>query len=89
MAEERKEWRRMNKEEEKPVEYFLYDIKVQATVPCELVYKIRSTSPEQALKDYEKGHPTSFRPILARKKISRAIVYGSGSLMIKTTKNYR
>lgn len=78
----------IDKKTEKPIEYFLYDVKVQCTIPAEMTFKIRATSPEEALKGFDKTHPVQFTPHIGKRKIKRAVVFSSGSLMVKATKNY-
>lgn len=74
---------------DKPLEYHLYDVKVECTVPASMVFKVKATSPEEALKNFDKSHPTQFHPHIARRKVSKATVYSSGSVLVRATKNYR
>lgn len=67
----------------------LYEIKVEAMVPCSFVYRIRAETPEDAIKKIDKHHPTQFIPHNARKKMTKAIVFNAGTLNVRATRNFR
>ena len=74
--------------DEKQPEYHLYEIKVEATVPCRLSYRVRATNPEEALKLIEKQGPSKFEPYLPRRKFHSATVYNSGTINVQATRKY-
>lgn len=67
----------------------MYEVKVEAMVPCSFVYRIRAENPEDAIKKLDKHHPTQFVPHNTRKKMTKATVYNSGTLTVRATKNFR
>lgn len=73
--------------EEKTLQF--YDVKVEAIIPCNLVYKVMASSPEEALNQIDKKHPNSCNPIIIRKRLTKAKVFTSGSLIIQFSKEYK
>lgn len=70
--------------------YQIYEIKVEVTVPTSLVYRIRSDSADNALKEIDKHHPVQSQPHFSKKKMIKATVYSPpGTLTIKATKLYK
>jgi hypothetical protein len=67
----------------------MFEIKVEAMVPCSFVYRIRAETPEDAIKKIDKHHPTQFTPHNVRKKMTKATVYNSGTLTVRATKYFR
>jgi hypothetical protein len=65
-----------------------YSIKVEALVPCSLVYTIKAETPEDALKVLDKTPPTHIQPHTQRKKMNKAVVFEKGYSTIKLTKSY-
>jgi len=67
-----------------------YTVKVEATAPIELTYRVWAEDPEEALEIFE---TSSFysppRPILSRMRKIKATVYRSGTTIIETIKNFR
>lgn len=77
----------MTDKTEEPI-FEMFDVRVEAMVPCSLTYKIRAESIEDALKKFDKNPPTQFQPHILRKKVIKATVYNSGSLIIRGTKKF-
>lgn len=78
----------MNEVKKIPV-FEMFEIKVQANIPCELTYRVRAENTDNALKMIEKQAPTNFRPMMMRKRLTSAKVYTAGSIMLRATKTYR
>jgi hypothetical protein len=88
MTEEEKK-KKIEEDKKKAPVFEMYEIKVQATVPCTISYRVRAETPEDALKLIDKQHPNGFQPILARRKFIKATVFNAGTLNIRATKTYR
>lgn len=65
-----------------------YDVKLEATVPAVLTYRILADSPEQALELSERASPVGTKYTLARKRKIKATVYDAGTLMMRVVKNF-
>ena len=65
-----------------------FDIKVEATVPATITYRVFATDEEEAYKLSLKQQPRSIVPRLVGKKITKATIYLGGTLMIKAIKNF-
>lgn len=66
-----------------------YEVKCEAMVPARMTFRVRAETPEAALLLIDKQNPTSFHPIIARRKIKEAKVYYAGTLHIVSSKTYR
>lgn len=71
----------------KPPELKYYDVKVEATLPATLTYKILAESPEQAVELMKSRQPNAVKHRLIGKKEFKIMVYDSGSNMIRFIKN--
>lgn len=65
-----------------------YTIKLEAYIPCSLVYKISAEDEKDALKKLDKQKPSSVIPHLQRKKNIKAMIYEFGSSIVKLVKNF-
>lgn len=67
----------------------MFEVKVEAMVPCSFTYRIMAENPEDAIKKIDKHHPTKFMPHNTRKKITKATVYTPGTITVRATRNFR
>lgn len=70
-------------------QFHMFEVKVEATVPCTLSYRVRAETPEDALKLIEKQQPNGFYPMIGRRKFGKATVFNAGTLNVRATKTYR
>lgn len=66
-----------------------FEVKVEATVPCTLSYRVWANSPDEALDKIKTQSPSQFTPKIQQKKISKATVYNAGTIMVRATRNYK
>lgn len=76
-----------NKKEIPQLEYF--EIKVEATIPCLMTFRVRAENAEEALEKFQKQSPNSFKPLFWRKKITKATVYKAGTIQVVSSKTYK
>jgi hypothetical protein len=77
----------MNKEKPKEKKYF--EVKAEIIVPAIITYRVLAEDEEDALEQIKKIPPNGFKPNLSLKKMIKAIVYNSGSTMIKLVKHFK
>lgn len=77
----------MSKENPKPKQY--YTVKIEATAPVFLTYKILAEDEEQALEMIKSSTPVDVKTDHSRVKKHKATVYLSGTTLVKLTKNIR
>jgi hypothetical protein len=65
-----------------------FDVKVEALCPCIITYRIYAEDEHDALDQIDKKAPTSIRPNIYKKRNIKAVVYNSGSSLIKLIRNY-
>ena len=65
-----------------------FDIRVEAVVDCAIQYRVLAGTPEEALEQFNRTNPVQVRPNTARKRISKATVYDSGSTVIRLIKRF-
>ena len=84
---------KIKKETKVPVPKQYYSVKIEASAPITLFYRILAETPEQALEIIEKT-PASCqmerapKPIVQRAKKNSVQVYLSGTSLIKLAKKY-
>jgi hypothetical protein len=64
-----------------------YDVKVEATLPATLTYRVLAETPEQAIQLTKNMSPTGVKYKLAGKKNLKATVYTAGTMMVQFVKN--
>lgn len=76
----------MNKPEKPILEMF--EVKVEATIPCQFIYRIMAENANDAISKIDKQQPSSFKPHLNKKKKIKATAYTPGTIVIKATKTF-
>jgi hypothetical protein len=76
------------KQIEQPKQKQYYTIKVEATAPILLEYRVFAEDEEEAIELMKKASPTSARPRLELKRLVKATVYSAGTSIIKMTKHF-
>lgn len=66
-----------------------YDIKLEATVPCLITYRILADDEQDALNQMKTKAPDSVRPNVSKKKDIKATVHDAGSSILRFTKTFR
>lgn len=83
----------MSKSTEPASEKQLYDVRIQATAPIQLTFRVLAETPEKALEMVESRNPSArlvgtSPPDLGKMKKIKGTVYQAGTLLIKFFKNY-
>lgn len=65
-----------------------YEVRIDATVPCTLMYRVLAKSPEEAVEKIAKLYPTSIKHNIKKKRNIKATVYILGQSVIKFIKNF-
>jgi hypothetical protein len=71
----------------KPVEKVYWDVKIEATLPATLTYRVLAETPEEAIQLTKNMNPSGVKYKLAGKKNLKATVYNAGTMMVKLVKN--
>jgi hypothetical protein len=66
-----------------------FDVKVEATIPAILTYRIFAYDAQEALEQIKRSNPTNVKPILTMKRLIKATVYKASSSLMLLTKNFR
>lgn len=77
----------MPKEQPKQKKY--YTVKLEALVPCNLVYRVYAFDENEALLQIDKASPIEVKPMIGRKRNIKALIYEAGSLILKLQKIFR
>jgi len=64
-----------------------YDVRVEAMLPATITYRVLAEDPEQAFTLIKTVPPTSVKPKLIGRKEIKAMVYDSGTTMLRLIKN--
>lgn len=64
-----------------------YDVKVETMLPATLTYKVLAGSPEEAFEKARQSTPQGVKHRLAGKRDIKAMIYETGSAMVKLVKN--
>lgn len=70
------------------VELKYYDVKLEVKLPATITYRILAESPEKAFELSKRATPTGVKYNIAHKLDIKAIVYDSGTTMIRFIKNF-
>lgn len=77
------------KKENKSIEKFYYDVKMEVMLPATVVYRVYAENAEKALEEVrETTAPVSVQHRLVKKKIKKAMVYDAGCSTLKHVRNY-
>ena len=90
-ASEEKKRKEEEEKKKKPVvkQKKYYDIKLEATVPCMITYRVLADDEQDAIAQMKWKAPTGVRPDVSRKRDIKATVYDSGSAIIRFAKTFR